>query len=108
MSRHLEHQRSQILTRSPSHNHSVGALSAISPGKSPTRSISGIKLYHFSDLKSYKQISRPFVNEEQKKTLNVKLRIREATSARVQRRLKQNQSFVAFNYNPFYQPHTRS
>lgn len=60
------HQKSMFqINRSTSQDGSIS--------KSPTKNVSGIKVYNFSNIDSYGKIQKPFLNEEKKKNLQWRL-----------------------------------
>lgn len=76
--------------------------------KSPQRLINGVKLYNFSEIESYKHISKPYLNEMKKEHIKNKLDLEKFTDMRLAQRVKKNDMFISYARNPFMISHQRS
>jgi hypothetical protein len=63
--------------------------------------VKGVKLYNFSEISSYKNINRPYLNDVKKEHIKNKLDLEKSTETRVARRIKKNEMFISYSQNPF-------
>jgi hypothetical protein len=75
--------------------------------KSGNRSMSGIKLYNFSEIDSYRHINRPFLNEKKKEHIKSRLDLEKTSEAKVLDRFKFNNLFLPYDYNPLMPSHSQ-